>query len=138
MAQTETTRTVKRFRPKRNRQNSTINLQPDETGLHMVHHMVDIASGALALLLGIRFVVNAFGISTASGFGQFVTFVTQPLVRPFVGIVPDSPLGAMNGGRVETATVLSMIAMAFLGYAIQQLIYAFEHEPVYEPELKLK
>lgn len=98
--------------------------------LHMARHATDILTGALGFLLGTRLVLLLFGLQSASGFARAISAITQPFTTPFAGILPDSIYGAMNGGKLDTATILAMIAIAFLGYALRQLLEALEPRPL--------
>ncbi len=138
MAHTQTVRAVKHIRG-RNGNEAWVERVPTRTsGLHVVRHMSDILIGGLELLLGMRLTLQLFGVGNFSTFTQFVYGITQPLVQPFVGLFPNADFGTMDGGILESATIVSMIVLAFIGYAIQRLLHAMEPRPVmdtYEEEL---
>ena len=124
MAQHQTIRTVRHFRTPEG-DNTWIEREaiPHASVLHIARHLVDIITGALVLLVALRFVLQLFGTVAGSDFAQFIYATTQPLVTPFAGILPDGSLGAM---KLESASVISLIAITFNGSEIQQLLYAFE------------
>lgn len=93
--------------------------------LHAVAHVVDIITAALLLLLSIRFMFEIFATERVSKFSQLVYVVTEPLVTPFAGLFPNFSLG-VDGGRIDVATIVGMISIAFISYALQQLLNALQ------------
>lgn len=114
------------------------NQDEQRSGGHLVHHITDIITGILILMLFIRFTLHIFGSITSYGVGKFVVTFTEPLVRPFEGVFPARTTGAMSDGLFEVSAILSMIAIAFMGYAVRQLLNALEKEPnkVYESKIQ--
>jgi uncharacterized protein YggT (Ycf19 family) len=70
-------------------------------------------------LLGIRFLLKAFGASTASGFVRFIYGITSPLIAPFRGIFPPYEDGGL---MIEWASLVAIAVYALLTYAILRLI----------------
>lgn len=107
------------------------------SGLQSARHINDIFSGFLGMLLGTRLMLYLYGIQTTGDFGLAISRLTDFLVNPFNGLLQDSSYGAMNGGKVETATILSMIAVAFLGFAVRQFIDVLDPKPLIleDPEI---
>lgn len=93
--------------------------------LHATRHIVDILTAALLILLSLRFMFEIFASDRLSRFSQLVYAITEPLVVPFAGLLPNISLG-VNGGRIDAAIVAGMISIAFISYAIQQLLIALQ------------
>lgn len=110
------------------------NKDEQHASVHFAHHLTDIIASLLILLLFIRFTLHIFGSITSYGVGKFVVTFTEPLVRPFEDIFPARMAGAMSDGLFEVSAILSMIAIAFIAYAVRQLFGALEKQPnrVYE------
>lgn len=101
---------------------------------HALGHVVDIITALILLILSIRFMFEIFATDRASRFSQFVYGFSEPLVAPFAGLFPNMSLG-VNGGKIEAATIVGMIAIAFISYAVQQLLHALQPTRTLDQEL---
>jgi uncharacterized protein YggT (Ycf19 family) len=72
-----------------------------------------------AVLLG-RFALDYFGARRSTGFYQFIERITDPLYRPFEGIVP---MGSDDAGHpIVWSILVAIIAVAVVHFAIQRLV----------------
>jgi len=62
----------------------------EETARQVVFYTL----GVLEAVMGIRFFLKFFGANPTAGFYVWIANLTEPLVRPFMGIFPDVSLGA--------------------------------------------
>lgn len=107
---------------------------PQSGSVHALGHVVDIITALILLILSIRFMFEIFATDRASRFSQFVYGFSEPLVAPFAGLFPNMSLG-VNGGKIEAATIVGMIAIAFISYAVQQLLHALQPTRTLDQEL---
>lgn len=81
-----------------------------------------VVLAALEGLLGIRFLLRAFGANTGSGFVEFIDDVSWPFVRPFADIFSNR---SWDQGVVEISTLVAMgvylLAFALIGMLINAL-----------------
>jgi hypothetical protein len=77
---------------------------------------------ALEGLLGIRFLLRAFGANASSGFVGFIDDVSWPFVRPFANVFSNR---SWNEGTVEVSALVAMgvyfLAFALLGMLVTAL-----------------
>lgn len=97
-------------------------------------YFIDFVTAGLEILLGARLILLLFGLGATGSVANIVTTFSQPFVMPFEGLLSDSTHGAMNGGKMESATILSMIAVGLLGYGVRQLLDVIESKTVIEYE----
>lgn len=72
-------------------------------------------------LLGLRFVLVAFGANPQSGFVDFIMNVTGPLVQPFENAFSDR---TWDQGVIEVNTALAMLAYFLAGVLVMLLVRA--------------
>lgn len=99
-----------------------------------IKHLVDFMTASTELLLSMRLLLQLYGLGTAGSFASAVTTFSQPLVAPLDGRLSSSTYGALNGGELETATIISMIVVGLIGYGIRQLLDLIESKTVIEYE----
>jgi hypothetical protein len=75
--------------------------------------------GILNGILAIRFLLKLFGANPAAGFANFIYTITNPLVRPFVGVVRSTFVGT---GIAEWHTIVAMIVYWLIVWAIVRLV----------------
>jgi uncharacterized protein YggT (Ycf19 family) len=90
--------------------------------------LVNVIVGILELLLGLRFFFKFFGIGTASTFVNWLYSFTQPIVNPFIGILPSFSFG---GFLIETATILAMVVIGLVGYFLTSFFSPSTHSHTY-------
>ncbi len=73
----------------------------------------------LELVLAVRFLLQALGASMGSRFVDFIYGITDPLIRPFQGILQTA---VAEGIVVEWVTLIAMLIYAVLGYFIVRLL----------------
>jgi len=76
---------------------------------------------AIEGLLGIRFLLRAFGANTGSGFVEFINDVSWPFVRPFEDIFSNRSWGE---GVVEISTLVAMGVYLLIFALIGMLVTA--------------
>jgi hypothetical protein len=90
-----------------------------------LRQVVYFIASAIAILIMIRFALLALGANMATGFGNLIATVTNPLVLPFSGLF-STP--ATDGGSVFEISSLVAVGVYFLlAWAIVKiatLIYA--------------
>jgi|CXWL01.1.fsa_nt_gi hypothetical protein len=69
---------------------------------------------ALEVVLGVRFLLRAFGANPSSGFVGFIDDVSWPFVRPFANVFSNR---SWDQGIVEVSTLLAM-GVYFLAFAL--------------------
>jgi hypothetical protein len=80
----------------------------------LVFYLADIVE----VLLALRFILKALGANVGNAFASFIYIISQPLVRPFLGIFPSA--GA-SGMVLEWATLLALAVYALIALLIVRL-----------------
>ena len=89
---------------------------PERLGAVMVVVLI-----ALEGLMGIRFILRAYGANPSSGFVGFINDVSWPFVRPFADVFSDR---SWSQGVVEISTLVAMGFYLLLFALIAMLITA--------------
>lgn len=84
-----------------------------------IKQVVYFLFGAIAVLLGVRFMLLLLGAGQSSGFVQFIYGLSTPFMLPFVGIFGEPSFGA---SVVEWASVVGIIVYLLVGYGIAKLV----------------
>ena len=84
-----------------------------------VYRAIYFALDVVEVILVFRFMFRLLGVSSASGFAQFVYQLSTPLVTPFFGILRQSV--TPSGAVFEWATIVAMLMYALLAYALVRL-----------------
>lgn len=82
----------------------------------------------LELLLGMRVVLRMMGANAAAGFVRFVYGVTQPLVAPFLGMLPNAG-GATRGAVLEVPAIVAMVVYFVLFLMVTLLLRLLVSRP---------
>jgi uncharacterized protein YggT (Ycf19 family) len=83
---------------------------------------------ALEVLLGLRLILRLLGASAKSSFAAVVYNLSEPFIRPFVGIFNTSIDDQIAG--IELATLFAMLIYGLLGYLIIAAIRAIQGRKV--------
>jgi uncharacterized protein YggT (Ycf19 family) len=81
--------------------------------------IVWFVAGVIDVLVGLRFVLELFGASTASPFVSLVYGVTAPLVAPFRGIFP---VAGQSGFVFEPAALVALAIYPLIALGVASLI----------------
>jgi uncharacterized protein YggT (Ycf19 family) len=81
--------------------------------------VVWLNGGVVAAIIGIRFVLELLGASTAATFTDFVYSVTAPLVAPFQGIFPTP---ARHGYVFDGAALLAIVVYLLATWGVVALV----------------
>jgi uncharacterized protein YggT (Ycf19 family) len=80
---------------------------------------IDFVFGVAILGLVFRLFLRAFAIGSGSTFTNFIYNMTQPMIGPFNGILPNIPFGA---GTIELTTILAIIVYILAAFLITELL----------------
>ena len=94
-------------------------------GLARISQVIDYIFYVIYGLLAIRFLLALLAARSSAGFVQFIVAVTNPLYRPFRGIVA-SPSTA-DGHTLMLPLVIAIIVYVLLHLAINGLLRLFAH-----------
>lgn len=84
--------------------------------------LTNVVIGIAEALLAMRLVLRLFGANTSTPFVAWVYDVAAELLYPFRGIFPTTVL---EGGYVlEFSTLFAILAYAFLGFLLTELVLA--------------
>ena len=75
---------------------------------------------AIELLILLRTTLIFFNASASAVFVQWINELTNPLLRPFVGIFPSVTVG--DGLVIEFYALFGPIVYAFIGYVITEAL----------------
>ena len=80
-------------------------------------------AGLIIALLAIRFVLAMTGANPDAGFAELIYSVTAPFRAPFAGLfgAPITYEGAVTTGRIEFETLVAMVVIALLAWAITKV-----------------
>ena len=85
--------------------------------------LINAMLGIIAFLLSLRFVFNFFNIGRESTFVNWLDSFTQPLIKPFIGILPSFNWGSF---LIETPTIIALIVIGLIGYFIASLLSSLD------------
>ena len=86
---------------------------------YRVMQAVCLVFGVITGLVAIRFILRALGASPNADFAAFVYGITEPLVRPFVGLFGTPQL---DGAVFEPQSVVAIIVYALVGWLLGRLV----------------
>jgi len=86
---------------------------------YRVMQAVYLVFGVITGLVAIRFILRALGASPNADFAAFVYGITEPLVRPFVGLFGTPQL---DGAVFEPQSVVAIIVYALVGWLLGRLV----------------
>lgn len=87
-----------------------------------IQRIVSILFGAIEITLAFRLVFKLFGANPENGFVQGIYAFTHFFVVAFVGIFSrSSTQGAENLAIFEPATVISMVVVALIAWAVLKM-----------------
>lgn len=79
--------------------------------------------GVMGVTLAFRLIFKLLGANPGNGFVSGIYAVTQPFVGIFEGIFSPAPInGAEAAGVLEPATLISMVVIAIIAWAVLKLI----------------
>jgi hypothetical protein len=90
--------------------------------LGIVNVWMVVALGFIEVALAFRLGFLLAGANPENGFVQFVMDVTDPLVKPFTGIVADSRLG--SAGLFEPSILVAMLVYMIGAVLLMSVIWA--------------
>ncbi len=90
----------------------------------MLPALVQVVASLVELVLGLRIVLKLFDANPSTPFVNWVYQTTQPLLTPFEGMFPSPTL--TGGFVIEFSTVFALMAYAFIGYLLVEIIDLLE------------
>lgn len=109
---TQVTPTVKTEHPQR--------VYEKKKAIFRLYQVVWYILAVIEILLGFRVALKALGANPMSGFVSFIYSLSEPLARPFAGILST---GATTGGSVfEWSTIIAALVYAILAYGVVHLL----------------
>ncbi len=81
--------------------------------------LINVLVGLLELLLSLRVFFKFFGVGGSSSFIVWLNNFTQPLVNPFLGILPSFSIGNF---LIETPAIIALVVIGLIGYFIMALL----------------
>ena len=82
--------------------------------------LINLITGLIEGLLGLRIILKLFGASTAAPFVRWVFETTQPLLAPFIGMFPSPKLP--EGFVIEFSALFALMVYTFIGYLATELL----------------
>lgn len=76
--------------------------------------------GIVEVILGLRFLLRAFGANPAAGFTDFIYRASAPLVDPFFNVIRAT---RVETGILEWSSLLAMAVYWLLAWAIVRLFF---------------
>ncbi len=86
---------------------------------YRVMQAIYLVFGVITGLVAIRFILRALGASPNADFAAFVYGITEPLVRPFVGLFGTPQL---DGAVFEPQSLVAIIVYALVGWLLGRLV----------------
>lgn len=86
-----------------------------------VGSLINFIVGIIGFFLSLRFLGKFFGVLPTSTFVAWVYNFTQPLITPFIGILPSFSL---LGFQIETPTVIALVIVGLIGYFLGSLFFS--------------
>lgn len=86
---------------------------------YRVTQAIYLIFGVIAGLVAVRFILRALGASPNADFGAFIYGLTEPLVRPFVGLFGTSQV---DGAVFEPQSLVAIIVYALVGWLLGRLV----------------
>lgn len=102
------------------RQTTTAVEDSEPSGSVLVARLIYWLMGVVETLLAIRFVLVLFGANRGNWFAQLVFNLTEPLVRPFLGLFNQQAV--YGSGHFEASTLVAMVVYALLAAGIIGLL----------------
>ena len=90
-----------------------------------VSQVVDYIFYVIYALLGLRLLLALLAARRSAGFTQFIYSVTDPLYRPFRGIVAEPT--AEGGSRLALSVVIAIVVYALIHAAVNGLLRLLAH-----------
>lgn len=81
---------------------------------------INIVSGLIETLLGLRIVLKFLNASTISPFVNWIYETTDPLLKPFIGMFPSPEI--TNGFIIEFSSLFAITTYAIIGYLIAEIV----------------
>ncbi len=78
-------------------------------------------TGAIEMLLGMRFLLRLLGANAQNQFAQFIYNLSAPLIAPFSTLL-ISPTAEGGANIFDVNIVIAMIAYVLLGYLLVSLV----------------
>lgn len=91
----------------------------DSSAQLMFRRIAYFVLNVFELALALRLLLLAFGANPAAGFVNFIYNLTEPLVRPFSGIISNARL---DSGIIEASTIMAMAVYAVAAALLVQLV----------------
>ncbi len=88
--------------------------------MRFVIFLVNFVTGIAEAILGIRLVLKLLGANRAAPFVQWIYDMSQPLLRPFLGIFPSPVLDRIY--VLEFTTLFAILIYALFGYFLDELL----------------
>jgi uncharacterized protein YggT (Ycf19 family) len=96
-----------------------------EYGTGVTAQLVDTIGAVLIAVLSLRFLLSLFGANPANSFANFIFSITDPLVRPFVGIFSFGP--RLGDARIEFETIIAIVIYGVLTMVLARLVSLPRH-----------
>jgi flagellar biogenesis protein FliO len=94
-----------------------------EQGGQTAKRIVGVIFGAIEVILAFRFIFKAFGANSQNAFVKAIYSVTQFFVGIFEGIFSKvTTVGAETRAIFEPATLIAMIIVALIAWAVMRLL----------------
>jgi hypothetical protein len=100
--------------------NSVVAANDSVSNASLAARVVNLITGILLTLLGIRFVLSLLGANQGNGFADFVYSITFPFVAPFFGLFGYTMKYGVS--RFELETLVAMAVYALIGYGIAKVV----------------
>ena len=90
--------------------------------------IINLLLGVATFFLGARIIFRLFNANAATPFVGWVYRVSDSLMYPFSGILPDYSL--TSAATIDIVAIIALIAYALLAYIVVSLINSVFHTPV--------
>ena len=92
------------------------------SGRSFVAQIIYLILTVIVALLGIRFILSLLGANRANGFADFIYSLSNPLVKPFYGLINNDFVYGNGTGRFEYESIIAIIVYTIVALILVKLV----------------
>jgi hypothetical protein len=85
----------------------------------LIIYLLDLVIAVIAFFIGLRIVFRLFNANSATPFVAWITAVSEGLIAPFSGILPNLDLGV---GVLDIVAMIALIAYMLIAYVVMSVV----------------
>jgi hypothetical protein len=82
-------------------------------------YLLDLVIAVVAFFIGLRIVFRLFNANPATPFVAWINAISEGLIAPFSGILPNLDLGV---GVLDIVAIVALIAYMLIAYVVMSII----------------